>query len=61
MGPRPVGFAGVFGLTTLVLAAGVASILAFGLSTTGHSLEELSEDAVPAPAVVRMVGSSAGG
>jgi putative MFS transporter len=44
-----LGFAGVFGLTTLVLATGVVSVLVFGLSTAGHSLEELSEGALPAP------------
>jgi putative MFS transporter len=55
-----LGFAGVFGVTTLVLAAGVVSILALGLPTAGHSLEELSED-VAAPVVRDMMGSTTGG
>ena len=38
-----LGFAGVFGLTTAVLAVGVACTLLFGLSTAGRSLEELTE------------------
>lgn len=42
-----LGFAGVFGMTTAVLVVGVVCTLLFGLSTAGHSLEELSErDAV---------------
>jgi putative MFS transporter len=38
-----LGFAGVFTMTTAVLAVGVAAVLLFGLSTAGRSLEELSE------------------
>ncbi|SDM24139.1 MFS transporter [Allokutzneria albata] len=37
------GFGGVFGMTTTVLAVGVAAVLVFGLSTAGKSLEELTE------------------
>jgi putative MFS transporter len=39
-----LGFAGVFGVTTLVLAIGVGSILLYGLSTAGQSLESLSDE-----------------
>nr|WP_042188282.1 MFS transporter [Kibdelosporangium sp. MJ126-NF4]CEL18061.1 Niacin transporter NiaP [Kibdelosporangium sp. MJ126-NF4]CTQ90710.1 Niacin transporter NiaP [Kibdelosporangium sp. MJ126-NF4] len=38
-----LGFAGVFGMTTVVLAAGVVCTLLFGLSTAGRSLEDLTE------------------
>ncbi|MEO3867570.1 MFS transporter [Nonomuraea sp. B12E4] len=38
-----LGFGGVFGLTTAVLAAGVICVLVFGLATAGRSLEELTE------------------
>ena len=38
-----LGFAGVFGLTTAVLAVGVVCTLLFGLSTAGRSLEDLTE------------------
>ncbi|MEK8144675.1 hypothetical protein NKH18_32570 [Streptomyces sp. M10(2022)] len=37
------GFAGVFGLTTAVLAVGVICTVLFGVSTAGRSLEELTE------------------
>ncbi|MDP4502080.1 MFS transporter [Nonomuraea turcica] len=40
-----LGFAGVFGLTTAVLVAGVICVVVFGLSTAGRSLEELTEPA----------------
>jgi putative MFS transporter len=46
-----LGFAGVFGLTTAVLAAGVAITLLFGLSTANRSLEELTP--TPAPGAAR--------
>ncbi|MEU6572708.1 MFS transporter [Streptomyces sp. NPDC046805] len=42
-----LGFGGVFGLTTAVLAIGVVCTLLFGLSTAGRSLEDVSE---PSPA-----------
>jgi putative MFS transporter len=38
-----VGFAGVFGMTCAVLGAGVVGVLLFGVSTAGHSLEDLNE------------------
>ncbi|WP_020658226.1 MFS transporter [Amycolatopsis benzoatilytica] len=38
-----LGFAGVFGMTTAVLAVGVVATLVFGLSTAGRSLEDLTE------------------
>ena len=38
-----LGFGGVFTMITVVLAVGVAAVLLFGLSTTGRSLEELTE------------------
>ncbi|WP_219472324.1 MFS transporter [Nonomuraea rhizosphaerae] len=38
-----LGFAGVFGLTTAVLVAGVICVIVFGLSTAGRSLEDLTE------------------
>lgn len=38
-----LGFAGVFGMTTAVLAVGVVCTLLFGLSTAGRSLENLTE------------------
>ncbi|MEV6237856.1 MFS transporter [Lentzea sp. NPDC051838] len=41
-----LGFAGVFGLTTAVLTAGVVCVVVFGLSTAGRSLEELTERTV---------------
>jgi len=41
-----LGFAGVFTMTTVVLAVGVVAVLVFGLSTAGRSLEELSEPAL---------------
>lgn len=37
------GFAGVFGMTTVVLAVGVLGVLLFGPSTSGRSLEALNE------------------
>ncbi|MEW9548222.1 MFS transporter [Nonomuraea sp. NPDC050783] len=40
-----LGFAGVFGLTTAVLVAGVICVVVFGLATAGRSLEELTEPA----------------
>jgi putative MFS transporter len=40
-----LGFGGVFGLTCAVLAAGVVGVLVFGVSTAGHSLEQLNEQA----------------
>ncbi|MFG1696155.1 MFS transporter [Nonomuraea sp. NPDC049309] len=40
-----LGFAGVFGLTTAVLVAGVVCVMVFGLATAGRSLEELTEPA----------------
>jgi putative MFS transporter len=40
-----LGFGGVFGLTTAVLAAGVVCVVVFGLATAGRSLEELTEPA----------------
>ncbi|GBR44354.1 MFS transporter [Gluconobacter roseus] len=40
--PR-AGFAGVFGLTALILLVGVLSVLIFGPSTVNRSLEEIGE------------------
>jgi putative MFS transporter len=40
-----LGFGGVFGMTCAVLAAGVVGALVFGVSTAGHSLEQLNEQA----------------
>ena len=37
-----LGFAGVFTMTTSVLAAGVIVLLAWGVNTKGYSLEALS-------------------
>ncbi|MFD6067479.1 MFS transporter, partial [Amycolatopsis lurida] len=42
-----LGFAGVFGMTTAVLVAGVVAVVVFGLSTAGRSLEELTEHGAP--------------
>lgn len=39
-----LGFAGVFGMTCAILAAGVVGVLVFGVSTAGRSLERLNED-----------------
>jgi MFS family permease len=46
-----LGFAGVFGATTTVLAVGVLTVFTFGVSTAGQSLEALSaeNDAVTMP------------
>ncbi|MFG1642428.1 MFS transporter [Amycolatopsis sp. NPDC049252] len=49
-----LGFAGVFGLTTIVLAAGVVCVVVFGLSTAGRSLEELTERGAPAATAKEM-------
>jgi MFS transporter, putative metabolite:H+ symporter len=38
-----LGFGGVFGMTCAVLGAGVIGVLLFGVSTAGHSLEQLNE------------------
>ncbi|MFI0466727.1 MULTISPECIES: MFS transporter [Saccharopolyspora] len=38
-----LGFGGVFGMTTAVLAIGVVCTLLFGLSTAGRSLEDVAE------------------
>jgi putative MFS transporter len=38
-----LGFAGVFGMTTVVLLVGVVTVLVFGLQTAGRNLEELTE------------------
>ncbi|MEV0082726.1 MFS transporter [Saccharopolyspora sp. NPDC050642] len=38
-----LGFGGVFGMTTAVLAVGVVCTLLFGLSTAGRSLEDVAE------------------
>jgi putative MFS transporter len=43
--PR-LGFAGVFGATTLVLLTGAAAVMVMGISTRGRSLEEISSDAI---------------
>ena len=45
------GFGGVFGLTCAILVVGVIGVLIFGVSTKGHSLEELNEadDRIGAP------------
>lgn len=40
-----VGFVGIFGTLTVILAVAVAVVLVFGLSTSGRSLEETSETA----------------
>jgi putative MFS transporter len=46
-----LGFAGVFGMTTIVLAVGVVGVLVFGVATAGRSLETLTErQGVPATA-----------
>ncbi|MCP3425204.1 MFS transporter [Rothia sp. AR01] len=37
------GFGGVFGLTCAVLITGVVIVVIFGLTTSGHSLEEINE------------------
>jgi putative MFS transporter len=37
-----IGFAGVFVLTTAVLALGVVAVLVFGLATAGKTLEEIA-------------------
>ncbi|OWV06800.1 MFS transporter [Micromonospora wenchangensis] len=47
-----IGFDGVFLVTTGVLAVGVVVVLAFGVSTSGRALEEISDSGsatVPAP------------
>ncbi|MDA3645303.1 MFS transporter [Saccharopolyspora indica] len=46
-----LGFAGVFGITTAVLAVGVICTPMFGLSTAGRSLEDLTEPDSPKAAV----------
>jgi MFS transporter, putative metabolite:H+ symporter len=46
-----LGFAGVFGMTTAVLAVGVICAVLFGVSTAGRSLEDIAE---PAPARERL-------
>jgi putative MFS transporter len=54
------GFSGVFGLTTGVLAVGVACTLLFGIRTAGRSLEDLTENAAgdtPAADPQRKVGT----
>src|SRR5262249_49162512 len=43
-----LGFAGVFAVTTTMLAAGVLTVSLFGLSTAGQSLEALSGELQPA-------------
>lgn len=40
------GFGGVFTLVTIILAAGVATVVLFGVSTAGRSLERLNEEEV---------------
>ncbi|HEV7909494.1 MAG TPA: MFS transporter [Pseudonocardiaceae bacterium] len=49
-----LGFAGVFGLTTAVLLVGVVCVVAFGLSTAGRSLEDLTEQGKPAETAEEM-------
>ncbi|OXM61557.1 MULTISPECIES: MFS transporter [Amycolatopsis] len=49
-----LGFGGVFGLTTAVLAIGVLCVMVFGLSTAGRSLEELTEEGAPVAATKEM-------
>lgn len=46
-----LGFGGVFGMTTAVLAVGVVCTLLFGLSTAGRSLEDVAEADVEKAAV----------
>lgn len=53
-----LGFAGVFTMTTAVLAVGVFAVLVFGLSTAGRSLEELNESG---GAEDRLVGTTPAG
>jgi len=50
-----LGFAGVFTMTTAVLAVGVVAVLVFGLSTAGRSLEELTE---PGPGDLARTGTA---
>ncbi|MEU4575490.1 MFS transporter [Nonomuraea sp. NPDC023979] len=49
-----LGFGGVFGMTTAVLAAGVICVMVFGLATAGRSLEDLTERGEPAGAAKEM-------
>jgi putative MFS transporter len=37
------GFAGVFGMTTVILLVGALAVIFLGVSTTGKTLEEISE------------------
>jgi MFS transporter, putative metabolite:H+ symporter len=46
-----LGFAGVFGMTTVVLVAGAVMVLVFGVKTKGRSLEDISGEIVEAPSV----------
>lgn len=39
-----IGFGGVFTMTCVVLACGVLAVLAFGLTTTGRTLEEIAAE-----------------
>ena len=41
-----LGFGGVFGLTTAVLAVGVVVIIIFGVRTSGRSLEEIQDEVI---------------
>ncbi len=39
-----LGFGGVFGLTSALLAAGVLVVVAFGVATKGRSLESINHE-----------------
>jgi MFS transporter, putative metabolite:H+ symporter len=39
-----IGFGGVFVMTTAVLAAGVLTVIIFGLSTRGRTLEDITAE-----------------
>ncbi|HEX3482203.1 MAG TPA: MFS transporter [Kofleriaceae bacterium] len=41
-----IGFAGVFGITTVVLVAGALAVAALGIATAGKSLEQITAEAL---------------
>jgi putative MFS transporter len=50
------GFPGVFGMTTAMLAMGALAVLFLGVSTTGRTLEEITEAEIAGPAHHRHQG-----
>ena len=54
-----LGFAGVFGMTTLVLLTGALAVLFFGVNTTGRTLEDITGEGASSGAAAALSPSTA--